>query len=140
MERDQTVRRVYKELLDKYKAMGMGDNQAGLRAGKDMQQLGYFPKSTMIVARRLSRAEAARNVDNDALFKIAKGEMESGVFHDIEQAIARPGEEIDHNMGGYHIHRDYSNSARLNKFLNTRPMRFYVEYLGETYELTIKRP
>lgn len=66
--------------------------------------------------------------------------MQSGVFHDIEQAIASPGEEVDKDMGGYHIHRDYSNSARLNKFISAGNTRFYVEYLGVTYELTIKPP
>lgn len=90
MERAQTVRRVHKELLHKYKAMGMSEVQALLRTGKDMQQLGYYPKTTMIVARRLSRAEAARKLDKDALFRIAKGEMESGIFHDIEQASPAP--------------------------------------------------
>ena len=140
MERAQTVRRVHKELLLKYKAMGMTEVQALLRTGKDMQQLGYYPKTTMIVARRLSRTEAARNRDKDALFRIPKGEMESGIFHDIEQAIARPGEEIDKSSGDYNIHRDYSTSARLNKFLQAGNTRFYVEYLGETFELTINRP
>ena len=140
VQRDQTVRRVYKELVAKYQAMEPLDNDARLRAGKEMQKLGYFPKSTMIVARRLSRSQAASKVDKNALFKIPKGEMESGVFHDIEKAIAKPGEEVDKNFGEYHTHRDYSNSARLNKFLDTGKTRFYVEYLGETYELTIKRP
>jgi hypothetical protein len=138
MERDQTVRRVYKELVAKYRATGMLDNDALLRAGKDMQKLGYFPKSTMIVARRLNRA-AARNVEKAALFSIAKGEMESGIFQDIEKAIASPGEEIDKG-DEYHTHRDYSTSERLNKFIKSGKTRFYVEYLGETYELTIKRP
>ncbi len=140
MERSQTVRRVHEELLQKYKAMGMGEMQALLRTGKDMQRLGYYPKSTMIVARRLDRADAAAGkLDKEALFSIAKGEMESGVFPDIEKAIASPGEEID-KSDGYHIHRDYSTSARLNKFIKTGKTRFYVEYLGETYELTIIRP
>jgi len=138
IERDQTVRRVYKELVDKYKAMGMSEVPAALRAGKDMQQLGYFPKTTMLVARRLTPADT-RSINKDALFKVPKGEMDSGVFHDIEEAIARPGEEVDKG-GEYHIHRDYSNSARLNKFLQAGNTRFYIEYLGQTYELTIKRP
>jgi hypothetical protein len=140
MERTQTVVRVHEELLQKYKAMGMGEMQALLRTGKDMQRLGYYPKSTMIVARRLTGTEAAAGkLDKEALFSIAKGEMESGVFPDIEKAIASPGEEID-KSDGYHIHRDYSTSARLNKFIKTGKTRFYVEYLGETYELTIIRP
>ncbi|HEU4769995.1 MAG TPA: hypothetical protein VFS77_21695 [Pyrinomonadaceae bacterium] len=140
MERTQTVRRVHEELLQKYKAMGMGEMQALLRVGKDMQRLGYYPKTTMIVARRLDRAEAgAGKLDKEALFSVAKDEMASGVFPDIEEAIARPGEEID-KSSEYHIHRDYSTSARLNKFIKTGKTRFYVAYLGETYELTIIRP
>ena len=140
MERTQTVRRVHEELLQKYKAMGMGEMQALLRVGKDMQRLGYYPKTTMIVARRLDRAEAAAGkLDREALFSVARDEMASGVFPDIEEAIARPGEEID-KSSEYHIHRDYSTSARLNKFIKTGKTRFYVDYLGETYELTIIRP
>ena len=137
IERLQAMLRTHEELLQKYRAEGMGENQALLRVGKDMQRLGYYPKTPTIVARRLSRDE---EIDKNALFSIAKDEMASGVFPDIEKAIASPGEEIDYDGTGYHIHRDYSTSARLNTFLATRPTRFYVRYLGETYELTIKRP
>jgi hypothetical protein len=118
--------------------MGMGEMQALLRTGKEMQRLGYYPKSTMIVARRLDRTAAGR-VDKAALFSIEKAEMESGIFPDIEKAIASPGEEIDKTYD-YHTHRDYTTSARLNKFIKAGNTRFYIEHLGETYELTIKRP
>lgn len=141
MERDQTVRRTHEELMQKYKAMGMGEVQAYLRTGKDMQRLGYYPKTPTIVARRLRREEVAEtDLDKDSLFNIAKGEMESGIFQDIERAIANPGEEIDKGSDGYYTHRDYTTSARLNAFLRTGKTRFYVQYLGETYELTIKKP
>ncbi|MFL6414747.1 MAG: hypothetical protein ACJ74Y_03630 [Bryobacteraceae bacterium] len=141
MERDQAMMRTHEELLQKYKAMGMGENQALLRIVKDMQRLGYYPKTPTIVARRLSQEEAARtDLDKDALFSIAKGEMESGIFQDIERAIANPGEEIDKDSFGYYTHRDYSTSARLNAFLETGKTRFYVRYLGNTYELTIRKP
>ena len=141
MERDQTVRRTYEELLQKYKATGMGEVQAHLWTSKDMQRLGYFPKTPTIVARRLDREEAARSeLDEDAVFSIAREEMESGIFQDIEKAIASPGEEIDHDSNDYVTHRDYSTSARLNAFLKTGKTRFYVRYLGHTYELTIKKP
>ena len=141
IERLQTMLRTHEELLQKYKAMGMGEVQALLRTGKDMQRLGYYPKTPTIVARRLSREEAAKtDLDKDALFSIAKGEMESGIFPDIERAIAKPGEEIDKNSDVYLTHRDYSTSGRLNTFLNTGKKQFYVRYLGATYELTIKKP
>jgi hypothetical protein len=141
MERDQAVRRTYEELLQKYKAMGMGEFQAHLRTGKDMQRLGYYPKTPTIGARRLGREEAAKTeLDKDALFSIAKAEMESGIFQDIERAIASPGQEIDKDSDVYFTHRDYSTSARLNAYLKTGKMRFYVQYLGNTYELTIRKP
>lgn len=140
MERDQAMRRAHAELLQKYKAQGMTDIQAYLRTGKDMQRLGYYPKTPTLVARRLSAKESSE-IDKDALFSIAKGEMESGIFQDIERAIAKPGEEVDKDTtGGYLTHRDYSTSAHLNAFLKTGATRFYVRYLGNTYELTIKKP
>src|SRR5215213_10031455 len=49
MERTQAVTRTHAELLQKYKAMGMGEMQALLRTGKDMQRLGYYPKTPTIV-------------------------------------------------------------------------------------------
>ena len=139
MERQQAMLRTHEELMRKYKAMGMSEIPAQLRTGKDMQRLGYYPKSSTIVARRLRREETT-NLDKDALFVIAKDEMDSGIFPDIEDAIASPGEEIDKDSSVYLTHRDYSTSARLNSFLATGKTRFYVRLLSETYELTITRP
>jgi hypothetical protein len=119
--------------------MGIGENETYFRISKDMQRLGYYPKTPTIVARRLSREEAAK-IDKDALFSIARDEMRSGIFPDIEKAVAKPGEEIDHDDDVYYIHRDYTTTVRLNAFLKTGKTRFYVRYLGETYELTIKKP
>jgi hypothetical protein len=141
IERYQAMMRTHEELLQKYKAMGMTEIQAELRTGKDMQRLGYYPKTSTIVARRLSREEAARtDFDKDALFSVAKDEVESGIFPDIEKAITNPGEEIEKDFTDYVTHRDYSTSARLNAFLKTGKTQFYMRYLGQTYELTIRKP
>jgi hypothetical protein len=139
IERSQAINRTLGELRQKYKAMGLGYVQTELRIVKDMQRLGYYPKPTTIVARRLSRDEAAK-IDKSALFSIAREEMASGIFPDIEKAVARPGEEIDHDTDGYLTHRDYTTSARLNSYLQTGKMQFYVRYLGDIYEMTIKKP
>ena len=138
MERLRGISQTREELEQKYKAMGMGENERYFRILKDMQNLGYYPKPTMIVARRLSREEAA-SIDKNAVFSIAKDEMESGIFLDIEKAVARPGEEIERYPMDYLRHRDYSTSARLNAYLQAGNRQFYVRYLGETYELTIKK-
>ena len=141
IERLQTMLRTHEDLLQKYKATGMGEMQALLQTGKDMQRLGYYPKSTTIVARRLSREETAKSdTDKDAMFTITKDEMDSGIFPDIEKAIASPGEEIDRYTDGYLTYRDYTTNARLNAFLKTGKTRFYVRYRGDTYELSIKKP
>ena len=139
LERLQAITRTREELQQKYKAMGLGEYETYFRIVKDMQRLGYYPKPTTIVARRLSRDEIAK-IDKSALFSIAKEEMESGIFQDIEKAVAKPGEEIDHDSNPYLTHRDYTTSARLNSYLEKGKMQFYVRFLGETYEMTIKKP
>ena len=138
MERTQAISRTREELQQKYTAMGLGQVPMELRIIKDLQRLGYYPKPSTIVARRLSGDEITK-IDKDALFSIAKGEMESGIFPDIEKAIASPGEEIDQYTSEYYTHRDYNTTARLNPYLKTGKLKFYVRYLGETYELTIKK-
>lgn len=141
MEREQTMKRTHEELMRKYRAMGMSEIQALLRTGKDMQRLGYYPKSSTIVARRLPPDKAkSTNIDKDALFSIEKEEMASGIFPDIERAIASPGEEVEKDSSDYPTHIDYSTNARLNAFLQAGKTKFYVRYRGETYELTITRP
>ena len=141
IERAQTVRRVHEELLRKYLAEGLGEAQALLRVGEEMERLGYYPKRTKIVARRLSREDAAKaELDRQAFFAIGEDEMRTGIFPDIEHAIASPGVEVDKGQTEYLTHRDYSTSARLNSLLASGRARFYVRYSGETYELSIKRP
>ncbi|MBA2646831.1 MAG: hypothetical protein H0U81_08545 [Pyrinomonadaceae bacterium] len=139
IERTLTIRRVHDELLRKYKAMGLSEVQALLRTGEEMERLGYYPRTTKIVARPLERGEAAKAKHNRAaIFVISKDEMQTGIFHDIEQAISRPGVEIRKGFGEYPTHIHYFNSARLNAFLKSGKTQFYVRYLGETYELTIR--
>ena len=138
MERTQAITRTREELQQKYTAMGLGQVQMELRIIKDLQRLGYYPKPSTIVARRLSGDEITK-IDKDALFNIAKDEMASGIFPDIEKAVASPGEEIDQYTSEYYTHRDYNTTARLNPYLKTGKLKFYVRYLGETYELTIKK-
>ena len=93
-----------------------------------------------VIVPRSEHPISRRDLDPDALFSIAKEGMESGIFPDIERAIAKPGEETDKTFVDYVTHRDYSTSARLNAYLKTGKMRFYVRYLGDTFELTIRKP
>ena len=73
-------------------------------------------------------------------YEIAAGEMQSGIFPDLEQAIANPGVAIDKDIGRYVIHDHYKNSAKLNALLASGGDRFRVGYLGKIYAITIDRP
>jgi hypothetical protein len=63
--------------------------------------------------------------------------MRSGVFPDIERAIADPGAEIDRS-GRYLVHRDFTNSERLNTLLDGGGGAFAVRFRGATYRIDIR--
>ena len=63
--------------------------------------------------------------------------MASGVFPDIEKAIASPGTEID-KSGRYIVHRDYTTSARLNAWLDGGAREFVVRFRGATYRIEVR--
>ena len=140
IERSQEMRRVRRELVAGFGHEGMNEGAAMLRANKEMQRLGYYPKTPTISARRLGDHAADGGIAELPLFEIADGEMQSGIFPDIEQAIAGPGIAVDKDMGKYVIHQHYDNSAKLNALLASGGERFRVRYLGELYEITIDRP
>jgi hypothetical protein len=98
-----------------------------------MQRLGFYPKSTMLVAR-----EAGCEVASP-LFRISDDEFRFGIFQDIEQAIAAPGQEVD-KSGTYVIHRDYATSKAINDYLAEEHSTFFVHARGRCWQLTIDRP
>jgi hypothetical protein len=138
IERIQEIERVQGKLVAKYRAEGASEGDAMLRAAKDMQRLGYFPKSPKLTARLIAHGEAPDA--GLAEFAIEPMQFTVGLFPDIEQAIADPGTAVDWNGGDYIIHDDYDTSQRLNAYLATGAKRFYVRYAGQVYELTIDRP
>ena len=133
--RIRTFRRTQSELVARFRAQGLSEGEALLRTSKELQRLGFLPKSPTITARPVGAAG-----DGVPLFEIADLEMASGVFPDIEKAIASPGDEVDKTMGKYVIHRDYTTSAALNALLAERAERFRVRYRGQVYELVIDWP
>ena len=98
------------------------------------KRLGHYSKSPPLTARRVSASAA-----DTPLIEIPEGEIASGVFPDIERALATPGTAVD-KSGRYTIHRDYENSAKLNALIQTDMRRFWVRYRGEVYEMVIERP
>ncbi|MDP6707000.1 MAG: hypothetical protein QF893_11705 [Alphaproteobacteria bacterium] len=138
VERLRAMRSAHAEALRRFKSQGLPEGEARLRTGKEMQRLGYYRKSDTITARRLSgsEAEAARSA---GAIVIPDGEMQSGVFPDIEKAVAAPGQAIDKSMGKYVTHHDYVNSAKLNARIAAGDTKILIVYRGAVFELTIER-
>jgi len=136
IERIEHLRTMRAELLQRFRREGLSEMEAALAANKEMQRLGLYPKPPTLVARAVSAGETP--TDEWPHFVIPEGEMRSGVFPDIEKALAAPGSEIDKSMGSYIIHRDYENSAKLNTYLGAGGRTFYVTYDQATYEVTLQ--
>jgi hypothetical protein len=138
IERSEHLRRTHAELLERFRGEGLSEMEAALATTREMQRLGLYPKPTMLVAQSLGPDES--RTDEWPHYVIEEGEMASGVFHDIEAALADPGVEVEKSMGSYIIHRDYENSAKLNAYLGDGGLRYYVTAGGATYLMTIVRP
>lgn len=133
IDRIAELERVRRDHVDRYRAQGLSEIEALLKSSRDLEDLGYFPRSPRIVATRI----AAGTASILPLFDIAEAEMASGVFPDIEKAIAAPGEEIDQS-GSYIIHRDFANSAKLNAHFAGGGGDFLVRFRGETWRIELR--
>jgi hypothetical protein len=132
IEHTALLEKSYADLVAEGRAQGLSEGAALLQAGKGMQRLGLYPKTPTITASR-SACDALQPV-----FHISDQEFRVGLFHDIEQAIAHPGEEADFN-GSYITHRDYNTSRLLNDFLADRAHReFLVDGRGGCWRLRIE--
>ena len=134
IERIETIKSTYADLVARGRAAGRNEGQAMLDAGKEMQRLGLYPKTPTLAATRAGCA------DLSPVFTISDMEFKVGLFQDIEQAIASPGTDVDKSMGDYITHRDYTTSREINEYLKRGRTTFGVRARGECWRLTIQRP
>lgn len=134
IERAETVRTTYAALVERGRRGGLPEGEAMLAAGREMQRLGFYPKSTTLVA------HAQPCVEGSTRFTITDEQFRVGLFPDIEKAIARPDQEIEKSMGAYITHRDYTTSQAINAFLDAGHTQFVVEARGGCWQVTIQRP
>jgi len=136
LERLEEFKRVSAELVAKFRAQGLSEHAALLRSHDDLEERGYLPRSTRVVAARLaSDAPAPAGLP---LFEIADAEMASGIFPDLERALASPGVEIRKSMGRYIVHSDYDTSGRLNAYLDGGGREFLVRFKGARYRVEVR--
>lgn len=111
LEKLEKTRQTKKQLEESYIAIGMSTYQARLRAIDDLEELGFIPKSTRIVARPIDKP-----LIDIPVFTISDDEFKVGLFQDIDQAIDSPGKQVRH-WGNYLIHRDFTTSRFINAHL-----------------------
>lgn len=134
IERGRERRRVRGELVTGYRAQGMRDGDAQIKAIGRMRELGYYPKGPRLVA-----APIDQPAPTTTIFEISAAEFRFGMLQDIEKALREPGAEIEKSMGQYVRHRDFTTSGRLNDWLRQGNTTFVVLHLGRYYEITLLR-
>jgi hypothetical protein len=132
IERIRTMRKVRSEAIDKFRAAGLSEGEAILRANKEMQELGFYPATPTMIARPVDRQRA-----DVPLFEISDDELEAGLFPDIAAAIAAPGTKVDKSLGHYVRHRELETSDKLNDWLDTGATVFLVRARGRVWEIAI---
>jgi hypothetical protein len=137
IDRAAELERARTELIAKYRKHGASEIEALLRTNRDLEDAGYLPKSPRLVAQKVGTADIAA-FPALPLFDIAEAEMASGIFPDIEKALAAPGTEIDKSMGKYIVHNDYANSRQLNAHLAGGAREFLVRFRGENYRIELR--
>jgi hypothetical protein len=130
IERAVTIERTYRELVANGVARGEAEGVAMLKASKEMERLGYFPRSPTLSATSTACASSGTPgqsaAASDGVFEISDEEFKVGLFQDIEAALARPGEEVDKSTGDYILHSRFDTSRRLNEYLASRDRTTFV--------------
>jgi hypothetical protein len=113
----QEMTRIERERTAAHLREGASEGEALLRAGRDLRDLGYYPKPERWVASRVGPAQLAAHAHLPRL-DIAPMAFQVGLFPDLEEAMASPGVEVDKWSGHYLRHRDFDASERLNALLD----------------------
>jgi hypothetical protein len=134
IERGREIRRVNKEQVARYMAMGMNDGEAQLRANDALEELGYRPKGPRLVATVLGETP-----DDLRVFDIPAERYRVGLFSDIAKAIARPGAEVKTGTGTYLKYYDDETGPLLKSWRRAGNDRFAVRTGDTLYLLEVRR-
>ncbi len=135
-DHSREMARIQRERVAAYRAQGLTEVEALLRAGRDLRDLGYYPKPQRWVATALT-PQALEAYGGLQRLDLAEMEFKVGLFPDLEQAMASPGTEIDRRFGRYLRHRDYDSSERLNTLLETGTSEFLVARAGRVFHFRL---
>ncbi len=135
IERGRDFRRIEEELVARFKAEGLNEGTAKLRAIEEMEELGFLPKRPRLVAASVDDAPPGTRV-----FDIPADYFKVGLFQDIAAAIAAPGKQVDTGTGTYLKYYDDELGPRLREWREQGNDSFAIRTGGRTYVLTVSRP
>jgi len=135
IERARDFRRIEDKLVARYKAEGLNEGAAKLRAVEEMEELGFLPKRPRLVASPVDDVPPDTRV-----FEIPADYFEVGLFQDIAAAIAAPGTQVDTSTGTYLKYYDDELGPRLKHWRDEGNDRFAVRTGGRTFVMTVSRP
>jgi hypothetical protein len=115
-----------------------------LQANKEMQRLGYYPRTPTLTATKTACRDAGLSAGGPAetspTFAISDEEFRVGLFQDIGDAIAHPGEAVDKESGDYIRHQAFDTSRRINDYLAERTHKTFIVKRSEgCWLMTIDR-
>jgi len=134
IDRGHELRRVYAELVRRFRGEGLNEGAAMLRANEEMEERGYLPKQPRLVA-----TPAAEPPPNLRAFEIPEEYFRVGLFQDIAAAIAAPGQEVGTGTGTYLKYYDDDLGPRLKAWREAGHDRFAVRSGGKLYVLEVRR-
>jgi hypothetical protein len=134
IERVREFVRVQSDLTAKYRAEGLNEGAATLRAYDAMEELGYLPKSPRLVATPLDAPPAEVRV-----FDIPAEYFRVGLFQDIAAAIAAPGRQVKTSTGTYLKYYDDELGPDLKAWREAGNDRFAVRTGDALYLLDVLR-
>jgi hypothetical protein len=129
------VKRVVAEPVVRPRADGHVDGDPVLKAYRDEDPV-HLPKSSRMIAELL--APGVTVPSSLPLFEIEGAEMASGVFPDLERALASPGTDVPKFTGRYVARGTSTTSARLNEHVERGGREFLVRFGGTTYRVEIR--
>ncbi len=135
-DRIEELKRIERERLAVHRAQGLNEGAAMLQAGRDLRDLGFYPKPQRWVATLLTPQQVG---DYTALPRLDIADMEFtvGLFPDLEQAMAAPATEIDKGFSRYLRHRDYDTSERLNALLAAGTAELLIGRAGRVFHFRL---
>ena len=135
-DRIEELRRIQRERITVHRAQGMNESEAMLQAGRDLRDLGFYPKPQRWLATLLTPQQAGDYLALPRL-DIADMEFNVGLFPDLDQAMAAPGTEIDKGYSRYLRHRDYDSSERLNALLAAGAAELLIGRAGRVFHFRL---